>query len=176
MPSLTVPATCAALFLLVLSAAAETTYRDPPGRFTVGVPDMWLATAQDTAGMGGVLLRHGTCWVLIGPFGGAADRSDALAQLTDQFKGQYRSLEPVKRGDCKVGGQPASFATFEAVNSKGARVALTLTGIDSATAGVFVMIACAPQSEASSAGETCDHIRESVRWFEPGAVIPPAKQ
>jgi hypothetical protein len=167
---------CLALLPLTVAAATERIYQDPPGRFTVAVPDQWIATSQDTGGMGGVQLRHDASWILIGPFGGAANGPDAVAQLTDQFAGQYRSLTPVKQGDCKVGGMPAKFATFDAVNSRGARVALTLIGVDSATAGVFVVIACAPQKEAADAAATLDHVRETVKWYEPDAITPPGKQ
>jgi hypothetical protein len=167
---------CAALLALAAAAAAETTYQDPPGRFTLVVPDGWTAAPQDTGGMGGVQLRRDATWMLIGPFGGASDRRDAVSQLTEQFRAQYRTLAPVKSGDFKVGGQPAVYATFDAVNSRGARIVLTLAGVDSPSAGVFVVISAAPQREAATAQPVLDRIRETVRWYEPGAAPATGKQ
>ena len=167
---------CAALLALAAAAAAETTYQDPPGRFTVAVPDGWTAAPQDTGGMGGVQLRRDATWMLIGPFGGANDGRDAVAQLTEQFRAQYRTLTPVKSGAFKVGGQPAVYAAFDAVNSHGARIVLTLAGLDSPLAGVFVVISAAPQREAATAQPVLDRIRESVKWYEPGAAPATGKQ
>ncbi len=160
-------AICAALAVLPAASAADSVYKDPPGRFTLSVPGGWRAAPQDTGGMGGVQLTHDASWLLVGPFGGARDGSDAVAQLTKQFEAQYQSLTAVASGASKVGGQPAVFASFDAVNSHGARIILTLTGIDSSSAGVFVVISAAPKREAEAFKPVLERICDSVRWLEP---------
>ncbi|MBZ5530760.1 MAG: DUF1795 domain-containing protein [Acidobacteriia bacterium] len=176
-----------ALSLPVLASGAQprsNVFRDRQGRFAVGVPQGWQATALDE---NTVQIAAPPAYVTILALQTTASAQEICSQLAGQLQSQWQGLELVREDQPTVAGQPAYAVVFTGTNPRGEPSALRIIGISVGNRG-FALMFSVPMDQLSSLEPAFVSIEQSFsvgqRGIAPGAgpiapgprAVPPAQQ
>lgn len=141
------------------SLRAQTTYRDPQGRFGIAVPAGWTTDAQGD----GVRLDRGTVFAVVTPFEGAASGQDVVISLLNQYGSQWKNFSEVTHGNHPIAGQPGAFAVFRGLNPKGVPSTLRLAGVARGNAA-WALIISAPDRDYAAAQASIESLERGFTF------------
>lgn len=124
-----------------------TLYRDPNGRFSVGVPQGWSATPEGENGDHGVLIRKGSSWAIIGPYDNVRSTAGVVNGLASEFQPDYRDFQLGDSGSLTVNGHDAAYGAYAGINSQGEHVGLRFAGIAAPGGHFLAMAASIPHND-----------------------------
>ncbi len=151
-------------FLLLLLAlagsvpvAAQETFPDPLGRFTVPVPAGWTARSVLDAA---VVLAREPATITVGA-GRDADPATVVEETMATFASYWGAFRAEGHGPVTLGGQPGEFALASARSTLGAAVYIKVVALRAPTGGIITFIENLPQ-------EGLDGLEAEVGLIESG--------
>ncbi|SPF55465.1 exported hypothetical protein [Candidatus Sulfopaludibacter sp. SbA4] len=158
-----------ALLLLGAAASAQTTYRDPSGRFTVQVPAGWQAAQApdrpDTA-----TISRGKASVNLS-VGATQDTSpkDALSSYERGISQNCPGFQGLERSAFTMAGLPTASLKFSCADPREGQVTMSVAMATRSGELVF-FFAQAPSSQYDASKRDFDAIRDSLRLSSGGAA------
>ncbi|MFN8646783.1 MAG: PDZ domain-containing protein [Gemmatimonadales bacterium] len=147
------------LFPPVASApvAAQETFADPLGRFTVPVPARWTARSVLDAA---VVLTRDPATITVGA-GRDADPATVVEETMANFASYWGAFRAEGHGPVTLGGQPGEFALASARSTLGAAVYIKVVALRAPAGGIITFIENLPQ-------EGLDGLEAEVGLIESG--------
>jgi hypothetical protein len=141
-------------------------FRDRQGRFTVGVPQGWTATAMDE---NTVQIAAPPAYVTILAFQTTASGQAIVSQLLAQVGSQWQGLEQVREDQVRLSGQPAYAVVCTGTNPRGVASALRIVGMSSGNSGYALMFSV-PVDQFDALKPALDGIERSFSVGQGGGV------
>jgi hypothetical protein len=141
-------------------------FRDRQGRFTVGVPQGWTATAMDE---NTVQIAAPPAYVTILAFQTTASGQAIVSQLLAQVGSQWQGLEQVREDQVRLSGQPAYAVVYKGTNPRGVASALRIVGMSSGNSGYALMFSV-PVDQFDALKPALDGIERSFSVGQGGGV------
>jgi hypothetical protein len=164
------------LGLAVLSGPliADSTYRDPNGRFAITVPTGWT----QTSGEGFFKLDRGAASVIVLAIDESQSPKAAVATILQEIGREWRSFNQQDSAEVRFGGQPGFSAGGFGVNASGQQAFVMVSA--AGTRGVaYAMVASALTAEIQSINPDLQKIIEgfAIRTVSPeGRTVSPEGQ
>ena len=161
----------ALLGLLSLSPTllADTTYRDPKGRFTIPVPAGWT----QTPGEGFFKLDHGSASAFVLAIDDFQSPKDTVASVLEEIGKRWRSFKQQDGAEVRFGAQPGYSAGGFGFNPSGVQAFVVVYAAARRSEG-FAMIVSAPTAEIQSINPDLQKIIEGFVIESGGAGVQPA--
>lgn len=112
----------------IMTASAETMYRDPRQRFTLAVPDGWTAAPRDFGANLSCDKAYASLVVMERP--GVA--RDLVSFFSAQLAGQWQNWRELERGDVRFGDQAGTFAVYSGTNPEGVEAVVKIVAVATA--------------------------------------------
>jgi hypothetical protein len=166
------PAALLGLLLLSGTLFADSTWRDPKGRFTITVPAGWT----QTQGEGFFKLDRGSASALVLAIDDFQSPKDTVANILEEIGKRWRSFKQQDGEEVKFGAQPGFSAGGFGFNPSGVQAFVIVYAAARGSEG-FAMIVSAPTAEIQSINPDLQKIIEGFVLESGGAgVQPPPRQ
>jgi hypothetical protein len=163
----------ALLGLLMFSGTlfADSTYRDPKGRFSITVPSGWT----QTPGEGFFKLDRGSASTLVLAIDDFQSPKDTVANILEEIGKRWRSFKQQDGEEVKFGAQPGFSAGGFGLNPSGVQAFVIVYAAARGSEG-FAMIVSAPTAEIQSINPDLQKIIEGFVLESGGAAVAPPRQ
>lgn len=171
--SLRFPILCLALIAAAAQPGpAQTSYRDPLGRFTLRIPAGWSTVQLNNDA---VQFAHGAAYVTMLSLPGA-DPALTLRTIGESTAKQWKNFTEARRGAANFGGGAGQYVTYSGINPIGSESYIQLLGMTDGSL-TYLLMKSAPKADFTRLKTAFDGIEESFRLTGPAKVPdsgPPA--
>jgi len=160
----------AAPAIVICSAiAADTTYRDPQGRFSLTLAAEWKPNTDQ----GGVQFMRGRAYITVLVVDAQGSPQNMASSIIQTVGGQWKNFQAFEPESVTFGGRPGVFAMARGANPQGVASFFACYAAESNGKG-YLMLQSGPVEEMKSLDEEMGRIAMSVRFGAADAPGTPA--